>query len=124
MFTLCEINQMECEMCGYLEWELNIDTKTLKSFEMMVKKNFNGPGPCPTYVLSMFSKRVDPLDAIQPLTSSTSPIPSFDQGLLKESTPPPKVIQQQSHQPYLPLPPSSKHSYSPSMLDTSSSTTS
>ena len=26
MFTLCEINQMEREMCGYLEWELNVDT--------------------------------------------------------------------------------------------------
>ena len=24
MFTLCEINQMEREMCGYLEWELSV----------------------------------------------------------------------------------------------------
>ena len=93
MFTLREINQMEHKMCGYLEWELNVDTKTLKSFEMMVKKDFNGPGLYPTYVLSMFSKRVNPLDAAQPLTSSTSPIPSFGHGLPKESTPPPKVIQ-------------------------------
>ena len=56
MFTLCEMNQMEWEMCNYLEWELNIDTKMLKSIEMMVKEDFNGPGPYPTYIFSMFSK--------------------------------------------------------------------
>jgi hypothetical protein len=54
MFTLREVNQMEWEMCGCLEWELNVDTKTLKSFEAMVRKDFNGPGPYPVYVLSMF----------------------------------------------------------------------
>ncbi|KAI0051640.1 hypothetical protein FA95DRAFT_1460400, partial [Auriscalpium vulgare] len=33
MFQLREINQMEREMCSYLEWELNIDPATLHSFE-------------------------------------------------------------------------------------------
>ena len=69
MFSLREINQMECEMCSYLEWELNVDTKALKSFEAMVSKDFNGPGPYQTYALSMFSKHVDPSEAV---TSSTS----------------------------------------------------
>src|SRR3954471_17316976 len=64
------------------------------------------------------------MDAAQPLTSSTSPIPSFGHGPPKESRPPPKVIQQQPHQPHLPLLPSSKCLYSPSTLDTPSSTTS
>jgi hypothetical protein len=52
----------------------------------------------------MFSKRVNPLNAAQPLTSSTSSIPSFGHGLPKGSTPPLKVIQQQPHQPHLSLP--------------------
>ena len=47
MFTLLKMNQMEWEMCSYLEWEL-----MLKSFEMMVKKDFNSWIP----VLSMFLK--------------------------------------------------------------------
>jgi len=34
MFQLREINQMEREMCQYLEWELNVDPATLKEFEM------------------------------------------------------------------------------------------
>jgi len=25
MFALCEINQMECKVCSYLEWQLNVD---------------------------------------------------------------------------------------------------
>ena len=114
MFTLREMNQMEREMCNYLEWELNVDTKTLKSFEMMVKKDFNGPGPYPTYVLSMFSKRADPSETAQPFTSSTSPIPSFGHGPPKESSPPPKPLQHQPHHPHMPLPPTRNGAYSPS----------
>jgi len=34
MFQLRGINQMEREMCQYLEWELNVDPATLKEFEM------------------------------------------------------------------------------------------
>jgi len=124
MFTLREVNQMEREMCSYLEWELNVDTKTLKSFEAMVRKDFNGPGPYPTYVLSMFSKRVDPSETTQPFTSSTSPIPSFGHGPPKESSPPPKPIQQQPHQPHVPLPMARKGAYSPGTPDTPSSSNS
>ncbi|KIM53379.1 hypothetical protein SCLCIDRAFT_31929 [Scleroderma citrinum Foug A] len=32
---LREINQMEREMCQYLEWELNVDPATHKEFEEM-----------------------------------------------------------------------------------------
>jgi hypothetical protein len=70
MFTLRE-------MCSYLEWELNVDTKTLKMFETMVKKDFAGPGPYPTYLMSMFSKCATDQTPSEALNSSTSPIPSF-----------------------------------------------
>ncbi|KAF9484133.1 hypothetical protein BDN70DRAFT_873030 [Pholiota conissans] len=38
MFTLREINQMEREMCNYLNWELMVDHQTLFNFETAVKK--------------------------------------------------------------------------------------
>jgi hypothetical protein len=128
MFALREINQMEREMCSYLEWELNVDTKTLRSFETMVKKDFHGQGPYPTYVLSMFSKRVDPAESVQPFTSSTSPIPSFGHGPPKDASPspPPKPVQQQPHHQHPPLPPPSRKAatYSPGTPDTPSSSAS
>ena len=46
MFALREINQMECEMRSYLEWQLNIEPTTLKEFVTMVCKYFKGPGSC------------------------------------------------------------------------------
>ncbi|EJT96746.1 hypothetical protein DACRYDRAFT_25558 [Dacryopinax primogenitus] len=42
MFSLKEINQMEREMCGYLEWILNIDPAELKAFTDAVKEQY-GP---------------------------------------------------------------------------------
>ena len=36
MFQLHKINQMEHEMCQYLDWELNVESSTLKGFEDMV----------------------------------------------------------------------------------------
>ncbi|KAH0835729.1 hypothetical protein J3R83DRAFT_9552 [Lanmaoa asiatica] len=43
IFQLSEINQMEREMCQYLEWELNIDPVTLREFEDTVRKDFRSP---------------------------------------------------------------------------------
>jgi hypothetical protein len=48
MFALREINQMEREMCSYLEWQLNVDPSALKEFEAMVRRDFKGPGPYPS----------------------------------------------------------------------------
>jgi hypothetical protein len=42
MFSLREINQMEREMCGYLEWVLNVQNSELVEFEERVKKEFGG----------------------------------------------------------------------------------
>ena len=37
MFALREVNQMEREMCSYLEWQLNIEPSALKEFEQKVR---------------------------------------------------------------------------------------
>ncbi|KAF5393360.1 hypothetical protein D9757_000520 [Collybiopsis confluens] len=36
MFTLREINQMEREMCNYLDWELTVDNPILSNFQIML----------------------------------------------------------------------------------------
>jgi len=51
MFALREINQMEREMCSYLEWQLNVDPTTLRDFQARVQHDFAGPGPYPPMVL-------------------------------------------------------------------------
>ncbi|KAI0282484.1 hypothetical protein BGY98DRAFT_954300 [Russula aff. rugulosa BPL654] len=51
MFALREINQMEREMCSYLEWQLNVDPATLRDFQSRVQLDFAGPGPYPPTVL-------------------------------------------------------------------------
>jgi hypothetical protein len=51
MFALREINQMEREMCSYLEWQLNVDPTTLRDFQTRVQADFAGPGPYPPMVL-------------------------------------------------------------------------
>jgi hypothetical protein len=97
MFQLREVNQMEREMCQYLDWELNVEPSTLKEFEAMVRKDFAGPGPYPTYVLQTISKlaatSTNPYPALAPNTS-TSPIPSFGprQASPPKYTPPPPPI--------------------------------
>jgi hypothetical protein len=68
MFALREINQMEREMCSYLEWQLNVDPTTLRDFESRVRHDFAGPGPYPMVVL--------PQTAPAPFTHSSNPNPS------------------------------------------------
>jgi len=86
MFQLREVNQMEREMCQYLDWELNVEPSTLLEFENMVRKDFAGTGPYPTYVLQTISKLANAatVSTIVPNTS-TSPIPSFAP---RQSSPP------------------------------------
>jgi hypothetical protein len=83
LFTLREINQMEREMCGYLEWELTVDKDILANFEAMVTKDFSAPGPWPTYSLQMVSRRAVKVQSGQSSTPlpepifTQSPIPVF-----------------------------------------------
>lgn len=105
MFTLREINQMEREMCNYLDWELTVDNPILANFMDMVKRDFRGQGPYPTYSLQMVSKRAAKAAASTSATPmpepnvTTSPIPMFGQQR-HSSTSPPKPTQR-------PPPPSS-----------------
>ncbi|CAE6350386.1 hypothetical protein RSOLAG22IIIB_04743 [Rhizoctonia solani] len=50
MFTLREINQMEREMCGYLEWCLNVKPEDLRDFELMVRKEYGSASAAPVPV--------------------------------------------------------------------------
>src|SRR5882762_5250992 len=76
-----EINQMEREMCSYLEWQLNVDPSILHD---QVCHNFIGPGPYPPIVLPQPS----PCPFHSSASSSTS-IPLFGHctSLLKSTQP-------------------------------------
>jgi hypothetical protein len=112
MFQLREINQMEREMCQYLEWELNVDPVTLHEFEEMIRKDFVGPGPYPTYILPSTKKTTPPPTANPFASSSTGPSPSPSCGQRYPS--PPKPV-------YQPPPnPSSAYMTPPTTPDTPS----
>ncbi|KAK2463132.1 hypothetical protein APHAL10511_004787 [Amanita phalloides] len=72
LFTLREVNQMEREMCSYLDWELNVDSETLARFERAVRKDFSQQQDSyPSYSVEMVSKR-----AVRAAASTTAtPIP-------------------------------------------------
>ncbi|KAG8843605.1 hypothetical protein FRB91_003248 [Serendipita sp. 411] len=48
LYTLKEVNQMEREMCSYLEWILHVEAAELEAFTQRVKKEYGaecGPNP-------------------------------------------------------------------------------
>jgi len=133
MFTLREINQMEREMCNYLDWELTVDNPILANFEAMVQRDFppGSKGPYPTYSLHMVSKRAAKAAAsasntpIPEPNSTTSPIPSFGQQRQATPTkpypappppivPPPPFYKKSSSSPMTPDTPTHSHSNSTS----------
>jgi hypothetical protein len=60
MFNLREINQMEREICNYLECELTAANPMLSTFELAVKKDFGEEKQLyPTYPTSFVSKRIE-----------------------------------------------------------------
>jgi len=86
MFNLREINQMEREMCNYLEWELTAANPMLSNFVTAVKKDFREQKPSyPTYPTSFVSKRAARAEAstsnspFQEQSSTSSPVPGFTQ---------------------------------------------
>ncbi|TCD64563.1 hypothetical protein EIP91_003921 [Steccherinum ochraceum] len=89
MFALREINQMEREMCSYLEWQLNVDPAQLADFEVKVRRDFKGQGPYPTY--SLPSPAPSPMPSTTPY-NKTTPLqpPSFVAGGRAASKSPPK----------------------------------
>jgi hypothetical protein len=77
MFALREINQMEREMCSYLEWQLNVDPTTLRDFQARVQQDFSGPGPYPQVVLPQPAPAPFTHQSTSHLNSSSTSIPSF-----------------------------------------------
>ncbi|EIW80626.1 hypothetical protein CONPUDRAFT_82776 [Coniophora puteana RWD-64-598 SS2] len=105
MFQLREINQMEREMCQYLDWELNVDPVTLQEFEAMIRKDFAGPGPYPTYILPSPSKATPPPPSTVFPSSTPTPGPTSS----SSSTPSPSPYAPQRYpsppKPVRPSPP-------------------
>jgi hypothetical protein len=84
MFTLREVNQMEREMCNYLDWELTVDDPILTNFELAVKADFRETrATYPNYPTTFVSKRAARAEASTSNTpfdeksNSASPIPTF-----------------------------------------------
>ncbi|KAJ3935088.1 MAG: hypothetical protein NXY57DRAFT_958474 [Lentinula lateritia] len=86
MFTVREVNQMEREMCGYLDWELTVEGEILTPFQARVTQDF-APlhGPYPIYSLQDVSKHAPKATASKPNSPAPSPdslnphFPSFSQ---------------------------------------------
>ncbi|KAH8835553.1 hypothetical protein DL96DRAFT_64634 [Flagelloscypha sp. PMI_526] len=89
LFSLREMNQMERELCSYLDWELTVADPILTDFTNRVEQDF-GPHatePYPVYSLQMVSTRVvatpasasngNPDSAGVEQSTSSSPIPMF-----------------------------------------------
>ncbi|KAI0059652.1 hypothetical protein BV25DRAFT_1918431 [Artomyces pyxidatus] len=105
IFTLREINQMECEMCSYLEWQLTLDPIALRSFELMVRHDFAGTGPYPLIARPLpwrsACSLMDRMPAPHTLTTVyPSPRPSTPSDSLSISTAP-----MPSTSAFLPMPP-------------------
>ncbi|KAJ3505881.1 hypothetical protein NMY22_g17429 [Coprinellus aureogranulatus] len=86
MFSLREINQMEREMCNYLDWELTVDNPILGTFERQVLKDFSQDRAFyPNYPLVFVSKRAARAAASTTATPvpepsvTTTAIPNFGQ---------------------------------------------
>ncbi|KAF9451509.1 hypothetical protein P691DRAFT_663084, partial [Macrolepiota fuliginosa MF-IS2] len=111
MFSLREVNQMEREMCGYLDWEITVDNEVLMNFELALKQDFGvDRDQYPNYPNTMVSKRAARAAAstsntpIPEPSSTTSPVPGFS--TQRQSTPS-KTQPSQSQPPLPPPPPSS-----------------
>jgi hypothetical protein len=71
MFALCEVNQMECEMCVYLNWELNADPNCLKQFEALIREGFSDPSPYKDMPLSLPASKASSTYAPAPSATIT-----------------------------------------------------
>ncbi|KAG8945467.1 hypothetical protein FRC04_000752 [Tulasnella sp. 424] len=103
MFSLREINQMEREMCSYLEWVLNVKPEELAEFEAEVKRDYGtgglktGVAPSPvTPTTATTSPTTIPTSSVPPVSvrSTASSIPttrpniSYNTTGTPESSPP------------------------------------
>lgn len=82
MFQLKEINQMEREMCGYLEWQLNVDYIQLEEFTDDVSDRF-GNGTLPTSSKSSTSTSSASKSAVAGAVGSFSSLPGASAGVAR-----------------------------------------
>ncbi|CCO29291.1 hypothetical protein BN14_03299 [Rhizoctonia solani AG-1 IB] len=75
MFTLREINQMEREMCGYLEWCLNVKPEDLHDFEAMVRKEYGSASAAPIPVVVPAPARPQSSPGNNPVKVSAKDVP-------------------------------------------------
>jgi hypothetical protein len=105
MFPLREINQMECKICNYLDWELTIDNPILSNFKKLVTKDFSQDRSsfpnCPLVFVSKCAASTTATPAPEPSVTTTA-IPNFGQlqrpSSVSQPNPPPPL--QQNHTPH------------------------
>jgi hypothetical protein len=73
MFQLKEINQMEREMCGYLEWHLNIDYQELEQFTEKTQLEFGSGVVNPLLPVTSSIAPAQPKTAAVSLSNPTAP---------------------------------------------------
>ncbi|WRT66371.1 uncharacterized protein IL334_003326 [Kwoniella shivajii] len=71
MFALKEINQMEREMCGYLEWNLNVEGDEITEFEDKIRSE-HGPRAVARASSSSSSSSESSSVIVQPSSSSVT----------------------------------------------------
>jgi len=84
MFQLREINQMEREMCGYLEWQLNIDYLELEDFTAKTQLEFGSGVPNQLPVSSSIAPA--PVKSAAPPSSRLSPSYAEARGVASPAT--------------------------------------
>ena len=98
-------------MCSYLEWRLNVEPNALKEFEEKVKRDFDGPGPYPSYLMP--SPAPSPMPSTTPYASGAlTPTPSFVTGRSVPSTSQPQsalLLQRLATSPPMPDTPEASH---------------
>jgi hypothetical protein len=129
MFALKEINQMEREMCGYLEWNLNVGGEEVIAFEQSVRGEFG-----PRAVSRSLASEDLPMMASKPSNAYPTPDTTPDVANSRPIRPVPTPFKHRSsytQQPItttaagLPSPPASPHySHSPQPPHFSSNTSS
>lgn len=75
LYTLKEVNQMEREMCSYLEWILHVEATELETFSQRVRKEYGKDCPAvpPQWVASV---GVTPVVAATTVAATTAVVPA------------------------------------------------
>ena len=86
LYTLKEVNQMEREMCSYLEWLLHVEAPELEAFTQRVKKEYGADcGPVPPQWVStpaavapvVAAPLVAPIESTSVRQTTTAPTQSY-----------------------------------------------